>query len=171
MLKISERFFLLSKMNHCGVCGEDAYKICSACKCAKYCSIDCQRADWTGHKLVCKELKKHGAKDIQKFNRWCDHILGPNVELHQKLRDGLEDAAGMLLRIDNVNDFIINPKLNGETLANADVLMEAVESFGVASDIAMGFASASVENLVIVAAIKQPGDNYIVLSYNIPRLL
>jgi hypothetical protein len=156
-------------MNTC-TCGEDADKICGACKCAKYCSIECQRADWSEHKLICSQLAKHGSKDIKKFNKWCDHILGPNVALHQKLRDGLGAAAGMLLRIDNINEFITNPNLSGETLADADTLQNAVEAFGVPLDLAMGFAAAVNDNLVIIAAIKQPEDNYIVLSYNIPRI-
>jgi hypothetical protein len=32
-------------------------KACSACRVARYCSPDCQRADWAaGHKGVCRTL-------------------------------------------------------------------------------------------------------------------
>jgi len=35
------------------------HKICSACKQAFYCSVDCQRNHWkSGHKVECKEFQK-----------------------------------------------------------------------------------------------------------------
>lgn len=34
-------------------------KVCSACRRARYCSAECQRADWRQHRAVCKELKEH----------------------------------------------------------------------------------------------------------------
>ena len=43
----------------CTVCNaaSDSLKICSACKNATYCSIECQRKDWKdGHKIQCKKL-------------------------------------------------------------------------------------------------------------------
>ncbi|KAI1791165.1 hypothetical protein LXA43DRAFT_443895 [Ganoderma leucocontextum] len=33
------------------------YKACSRCKYARYCSAECQRADWPNHKKVCKSFK------------------------------------------------------------------------------------------------------------------
>ena len=38
----------------CEACAApDARKTCSVCKSAKYCSVACQRKDWSRHKLVC----------------------------------------------------------------------------------------------------------------------
>ena len=38
----------------CASCGkEDATKICGRCKDQSYCSVDCQRQDWTRHKRGC----------------------------------------------------------------------------------------------------------------------
>lgn len=38
----------------CSFCGAgSARKQCGSCRTAVYCSIDCQRSDWKGHKLTC----------------------------------------------------------------------------------------------------------------------
>ena len=34
----------------------DNLKLCGRCKAASYCSIDCQRADWSSHKLSCSKV-------------------------------------------------------------------------------------------------------------------
>ena len=42
----------------CAACGSaDATLRCSACKAARYCSKECQKAHWKGHKAVCKQLR------------------------------------------------------------------------------------------------------------------
>jgi hypothetical protein len=38
-------------------CIEIATSWCSVCLRDQYCSGDCQKADWKGHKLICKTLK------------------------------------------------------------------------------------------------------------------
>jgi hypothetical protein len=42
----------------CDACGSnedlDALKMCSLCKVVFYCSVECQKADWRGHKHACK---------------------------------------------------------------------------------------------------------------------
>jgi len=41
----------------CRVCGLEGLKRCSRCKTAIYCSVECQRREWTdGHKVLCASL-------------------------------------------------------------------------------------------------------------------
>lgn len=45
----------------CAACftARSALLICSGCRCAHYCSPECQRKDWTqGHKVFCLEMRK-----------------------------------------------------------------------------------------------------------------
>jgi len=37
----------------CAVCEREAFSLCGTCKCIRYCSPECQRADWTNHKPHC----------------------------------------------------------------------------------------------------------------------
>jgi hypothetical protein len=46
-----------NKLLTCAQCGKVADKWCGKCKHVKYCNIECQRANWKFHKLVCKPLK------------------------------------------------------------------------------------------------------------------
>ena len=50
----------------CFSCGKTAAtKCCSRCKCAYYCSRDCQAAAWkSGHKATCKQIRR-----MQKTNK------------------------------------------------------------------------------------------------------
>jgi hypothetical protein len=43
-------------LHACSACGStDGYKLaCTRCKAVWYCNIDCQRADWRKHKVVCR---------------------------------------------------------------------------------------------------------------------
>jgi hypothetical protein len=46
----------------CAACGKaDAPKSCSVCKVTKYCSRDCQVANWKSHKKECKKLRPEEA--------------------------------------------------------------------------------------------------------------
>ena len=47
----------------CAVCGKAGTKVCSRCKTVRYCSIGCQKRDWTngGHKRACREKTKQQA--------------------------------------------------------------------------------------------------------------
>ena len=46
--------------NKCFSCGNTGtMKCCSRCKCAYYCSRDCQAAAWkSGHKATCKQIRR-----------------------------------------------------------------------------------------------------------------
>lgn len=41
----------------CRVCFMSATKKCARCKFARYCSEECQKKDWTKHKIVCTNFK------------------------------------------------------------------------------------------------------------------
>ncbi|KAK3699732.1 hypothetical protein LTR37_016337 [Vermiconidia calcicola] len=41
----------------CPCCTEDGRLTCAGCKNIKYCSAECQQADWPSHKLLCKTFK------------------------------------------------------------------------------------------------------------------
>ncbi|KAF9448971.1 hypothetical protein P691DRAFT_704001 [Macrolepiota fuliginosa MF-IS2] len=47
-----------SDCSRCGSSGKPKLLQCSACQVVKYCSKDCQRADWGTHKHICKTLGK-----------------------------------------------------------------------------------------------------------------
>lgn len=53
-------------------CGKPATKRCSACSCAYYCSIDCQKADWEEHNRVVCSLWKGPGERV--FNPWFAHV-------------------------------------------------------------------------------------------------
>lgn len=53
--------------NTCSACRKKkgpgvTMRTCSACKLAKYCCKECQRADWPHHKLICELSKTYGIK-------------------------------------------------------------------------------------------------------------
>ncbi|KAJ7083603.1 hypothetical protein B0H15DRAFT_850108 [Mycena belliarum] len=59
--KKGEKFPMSSS---CAVCHNEAdesrknLKQCAKCELTRYCSVDCQRADWTRHKECCKTVKE-----------------------------------------------------------------------------------------------------------------
>jgi hypothetical protein len=42
----------------CLVCRSTATKRCMGCKQAQYCSVECQKVDWTHHKTICGRLQQ-----------------------------------------------------------------------------------------------------------------
>ncbi|KAJ7318197.1 hypothetical protein DFH08DRAFT_917638 [Mycena albidolilacea] len=58
----SEEKFPLS--SSCAVCNNDTEKSrknlkqCAKCELTRYCSVDCQRTDWSRHKVCCKAVKE-----------------------------------------------------------------------------------------------------------------
>jgi hypothetical protein len=59
---LAEEVEFSKKCEYCKICKkaeskDRKHKICSACKQAFYCSVECQRSDWkSGHKYECKDL-------------------------------------------------------------------------------------------------------------------
>jgi hypothetical protein len=55
------------KTGICNTCGQQLplskLRKCSACKAVEYCSKDCQRADWSGHKTDCKKIQAYKEKN------------------------------------------------------------------------------------------------------------
>ena len=82
-----------SKCTGCDKIGED-FKVCSACKLAKYCTSSCQHAHWPEHKSTCKVLAlnlmglgkpklrfKVGGKYL--FNLYCMVCVKPLIHVVQ----------------------------------------------------------------------------------------
>jgi hypothetical protein len=47
----------LAQKGLCLVCRSTATKRCMGCKQAQYCSVECQKTDWTHHKTICGRLQ------------------------------------------------------------------------------------------------------------------
>ena len=45
------------RLGACGGCAKDAFFRCSGCFSVFYCSVECQKADWPGHKAACKQAR------------------------------------------------------------------------------------------------------------------
>ena len=55
LTKTQEKHSLLYK-TRCVATGKPKLLLCTACKHTNYCSTECQKADWKGHKRMCKEI-------------------------------------------------------------------------------------------------------------------
>ena len=58
-------------MGKCDNCGAEFEKVgkCKSCKVAKYCSVKCQKEDWSRHKKVCEKNTKLLKKILNKLNK------------------------------------------------------------------------------------------------------
>ena len=68
-------------------------KSCSACMNASYCSVDCQRASWREHKMIC------GKKLLSEIG----FIYFLEIEEHKALRLDLADREGRTI------SYLLNP--------------------------------------------------------------
>ena len=53
----------------CAICGEPAPKLCKSCNSSRYCSPECQQADWPVHKVLCKATGKMAERPSRKHKR------------------------------------------------------------------------------------------------------
>ena len=70
---------------NCIKCGSVAKKVCAKCS-TRYCSADCQRADWGEHKAVCSEIaekKFQDAIDAMRAVASVGHELPPANDLQK----------------------------------------------------------------------------------------
>jgi hypothetical protein len=74
-------------MGACGVCGKHAGKTCSGCGTVKYCSKECQSADWKAHKPFCgcNECGRKATKSCNCGGKLCDAC--PGCEAQPASRD------------------------------------------------------------------------------------
>ena len=83
--RTNEHCIIISR-NNCHFCGINAkVRLCSDCKVTRYCSRECQKSDWSEHKLFCSSNRfaKRGTSIMKKM---CDDL---NIEFI--LEDHLED--------------------------------------------------------------------------------
>jgi len=55
---LDKEYVLVLENKACQTCQELASKNCSRCHKARYCSVDCQKTDWSSHKHKCKSHDK-----------------------------------------------------------------------------------------------------------------
>ena len=48
----------------CFVCSKPTMKRCSGCQCACFCSAECLKIGWGGHKKMCKLVKAGGTPRV-----------------------------------------------------------------------------------------------------------
>ena len=80
---------------HCdAVSSEEEFSACSQCKQVRYCSVECQRIDWTegGHKAICNGLKRD--KEMMAFI----DLLNEKIEILSSRVDELTLSNMDLLR-------------------------------------------------------------------------
>lgn len=79
---------------HCSMCNRAATKLCARCSSSRYCSQECQKADWPTHKLLCESFKDFATPPKGYFKR---AILFPAdsenpkfiwVDSHWEMHDG-----------------------------------------------------------------------------------
>ena len=66
-------------VSKCAVCSKKSKSQCGGCKMRRYCSRECQKADWKTHKKVCKSLKRE--RENQKDQPLLHRVLTMPKEL------------------------------------------------------------------------------------------
>lgn len=72
------------------VCGVQGKFICGNCKINKYCSVNCQKADWKEHKKVCKTASQTEDEILWEFQNFMGSAepldcLTKNLSMDQKV--------------------------------------------------------------------------------------
>ena len=59
------------KSHHCNHCfrvgGPEQFKRCKQCKSVLYCSMECQKAQWQEHKLLCQAICQFSNSELREF--------------------------------------------------------------------------------------------------------
>ena len=59
------------KSRHCKHCfrvgGPEQFKRCKQCKSVLYCSMECQKAQWQEHKLLCQAISQLSNSELREF--------------------------------------------------------------------------------------------------------
>ncbi|KAH9925057.1 uncharacterized protein BXZ73DRAFT_50096 [Epithele typhae] len=94
----------LAKLNNnfgCAVCGKEGASRCSRCQIVRYCSSDCQRADWKNHKPDCVPLIN---------GRWCSiRATGDLASAIPELRGSSADRRNWQTMTINRHANLIDP--------------------------------------------------------------
>ena len=67
--------------NHCfTVGGPERFKRCKRCKSVLYCSMECQKAQWQEHKLLCQAISQLSNSESREFKdpACVSHLINPN---------------------------------------------------------------------------------------------
>lgn len=93
----SEKGFRIRTCNGCRKKTHEKLKMCSRCETTHYCSVECQRSDYSEHKLKCASLKGNGEKKKK--------ITGLLKRLNMKIQIPM-DVRCMFVIIHNTMAFI-----------------------------------------------------------------
>ena len=75
----------------CAVCNEPAFKLCKNCGSIRYCSIECQKADWSIHEYICKVWTKQTERpspppyDIRKTTKLRNGLEWPSSKMRRAI--------------------------------------------------------------------------------------
>ena len=116
----------------CGGCGVSSENMltCGACGKATYCSKECQRAAWPGHKGLCKEVVKsmnnYSGPDCMKgINKW--HKINQGLicqAASQELwKKGICNTHGLVMQLEVVDDKMRVNEVYAKELPEIDRLL------------------------------------------------
>lgn len=112
----SHQGFTVKTCNKCKIASAKMYN-CGKCKFIRYCSIDCQRSDWSEHKPTCMKLRTSG-KLIALINYWSKE----RDARYRKLFKKTANCVGHMLEIHNDSLFLtgIDGEFDITSTSNAD---------------------------------------------------
>jgi MYND finger len=103
----------------------------SRCKADKYCSVECQKAAWPTHKLLCKQAP--GVRKVQQekdFSNWCidESVRFDLTKLAAYGLHAIPPAQSLVGGSAMVVDAKYNPVKRTVTIQNAQILQKEVRS-------------------------------------------